>query len=352
MNLRRALWTVAFAACSRGGPMAPEPMPTDASPPAVERVDGVAKPATDAMPTSTGCMDDSRHLPPEVYATPEAGETPYLEVLHRASKSIHVEIYLLGSGGILDSLIEKAKAGIEVKLILDKSEIRTNQKYADLLTAAGAQVEWSDPRFTFLHAKFFVVDGSEAIISTGNFSTKYSILLERNFVAHLAEPQDIADLVALFDADWLRAATALPCTRLLIAPTNARQRLLDLIRSATTTIAIESMQFSDGDIRAAVAERLHAGVTVRALLANATWIGANTDAAKFLGQLGIPVKSIPHLHAKALVIDGKRAYLGSENFSYNSLKNNREVGLIVVEPSSVQPLLDTFEKDWASAASF
>jgi len=294
---------------------------------------------------------DPRTVAADVFATPEAGEQPYVDALSAAQSSIHVEIYLMGTGAILDTLQAKAMAGLDVRLLLDTSEQPTNQKYADQLTAAGAQILWSDPKFTYQHAKFFVVDGKEAVVSTGNFSRDYSILLERNFVARLRDPADVADLAAIFDADWARMTPDLSCTRMVVSPVNARPRILDLIDSATTTLTIESMQLADTDVRAAIAARKQAGVVIRAMIAQPSWVSANTEAAAYLHGLGIEVRTIPHLHTKALVADGARAYLGSENLSYTSLSKNREAGLVTLDAASVAPVTATFEKDWAAGTA-
>jgi phosphatidylserine/phosphatidylglycerophosphate/cardiolipin synthase-like enzyme len=202
-----------------------------------------------------------------------------------------------------------------------------------------------------MHAKLIVVDEAEAVISTGNYSV-YQMRQERNFVAHDDDPQDIADLVALFDADWERSPPDLSCTRLLVSPVNARQRILALIRGASRSLLVESMQFADKDVRGAVAARKQAGVEVRVLLADPSWIDANQDAATFLAGQGIEARWLAHLHVKAIVVDGLRAYTGSENLSYTSLSKNREVGLIFADHGAVQPMVDTFEKDWALATPF
>ena len=52
---------------------------------------------------------------------------------------------------------------------------------------------------------------------------------------------------------------------------------------------------------------------------------------------------------KAIVVDGTRAYFGSENLSSTSLSKNREVGLIATEPDVLKLMAETFEKDWAAA---
>jgi phosphatidylserine/phosphatidylglycerophosphate/cardiolipin synthase-like enzyme len=295
---------------------------------------------------------DPRPIPVEVAATPEAGEAPYLAALTSAQHSIDVEIYLMGYGGILDTLKAKAAAGVKVRAILDLSKMSTNQKYYDMLVAAGAEVKWSSPSFTYQHTKMLVVDKTIAVISTGNFSKSYSIDLERNFVATDRDPADLADLVSLFEADWTGQPAQMSCTRMVISPINSRSRILDLINSATQTLDIESMQFADYKVRDAVKARIEAGVQVRALIADVGFVDANAAAADYLKGLGVTVKWIPHLHTKVLVADGVRAYLGSENLSQTSLDKNREVGLIVTDDSSISPLRTTFETDWAAGTAF
>jgi phosphatidylserine/phosphatidylglycerophosphate/cardiolipin synthase-like enzyme len=204
-----------------------------------------------------------------------------------------------------------------------------------------------------MHAKVILADEQEAIVSTGNYSL-WQLQQERNFGARLSDPLDLATLSALFDADWDRQSPDLSCTRLLIAPLNARDRLLSLIDSAQKTLDIESMQFADTDVRNRVAARKRAGVNVRVILADPGWIDTNKDAAAFLSAHGIPARYLvsPSVHVKAMVVDGTRAFLGSENLSWTSLTKNREVGLIDTEPGNVQGMSATFAQDWAAGKTF
>ena len=308
-----------------------------------------------ALPPGSDVCDPMtpRSVVEKVFATPDAGEQPYLEVLTTAQSSVKVLIYLMGYGGILDTLVAKAKAGIKVSVILDVGQT-ANQKYADMLTAAGAEVHWSDPVFPYMHAKTLIVDDRAAVSSTGNYSKSLSILKERNFVAQINDLNDVADLVELFQADWEKRAPNLGCTRLLVSPLNSRERVLNLIDSAQHTLVMETMQFADDDVRAHVQARKTAGVDVRVLLAAPSWITANTEASMFLKNLGIATRwmSTPGVHVKAFVVDGQTAYMGSENFSYTSLSKNREVGIIALDGAAVQTISKTFEADWATATPF
>jgi len=306
----------------------------------------------DAAPLADFCnATDPRATPVTIVATPEAGEQPYIDALTQAQSKIRIEIYEMGYGAILDQLTAKLAAGVAVEIIFDQAQKSVNQKYYDQLAAAGAQVKWSDPAFTYQHSKFIVVDDTTAILSTGNFSKTYSILLERNFVATDHDPADLADLIALFDADWQGVAPAMACTRLVVSPINARPRILDVIAGATSTLTIESMQFADTAVRQAVAARVAAGVDVRVMLADTGWGSSNTTAVAFLKTAGLAPRSIPHLHTKVIVADGKTAYLGSENLSQTSLDHNREVGLVVTDAASIAPLATTFETDWAAGSA-
>jgi phosphatidylserine/phosphatidylglycerophosphate/cardiolipin synthase-like enzyme len=294
-----------------------------------------------------------RSTAPDVSVLPDQGEPPQVNVLAKAQHDIRMMIYQMGYGGILDTIKAKAGAGVQVRVIMDVGQT-SNQKYFTEMQAAGIDVRWSDPKFPYMHAKFFVVDGAEAVVSTGNYSLKYSIESERNFTAHLTDVQDVYDLTALFDADWDKRDPDLSCTRLVVSPVNSRQRVLDLLKSAQKTLEIESMQFADTDVRNAVAGRAQAGVQVRVMLADPSWITANAAAATFLQGYNVPVKymSRPGVHVKAFVVDGTAAYMGSENFSYTSLTKNREVGVFLNDAASLQPIRDTFEKDFAGGISF
>jgi phosphatidylserine/phosphatidylglycerophosphate/cardiolipin synthase-like enzyme len=52
-------------------------------------------------------------------------------------------------------------------------------------------------------------------------------------------------------------------------------------------------------------------------------------------------------HAKYFIVDGREAYLGSQNFDWRSLEHIQELGLRVRVPEVVRALQDVFETDWA-----
>ncbi len=319
-------------------------------------VDGSS--TADAAPQplpNTACEALSpRSAPLELHTFPDDGEAPYVDALASAKKSIRVMVYMMGFGGILDTLVAQARAGVAVQVILDGNEKRsTNQKYFDALSAAGATVHWSDPKFSYMHAKVLVVDDAISVISTGNYSKSF-LLKERNYAVTDRDPEDVRTLAALFDADFAQREPDLSCTRLLVSPVNAKERLVALVKGAQREILVESMQYAYKEVQDAIAERQRAGVSVRVILADPSWIDANAAAGAALVAAGIPARQTaePTIHVKAITVDGKRAYLGSENLSFTSLSKNREIGVVTEDAALVAKMNATFERDWAIAAPF
>lgn len=312
---------------------------------------GSPPPPVDAGP---GCSELSpRGVPAVVSVWPDAGDKPLVDVISGATKSLRIMIYELATGGPLTAILAKARGGVDVKVILDKGQDANGYIFNQLQTA-GAKVQYNDPKFQFMHAKTVVADDKVAFISSGNFGG-HSIGELRDFCARVEEPKDVAVLVSVFDADWVQQTPNLSCTRLLFSPVNARARLLNLIKSAKKSLVIESMQFQDTQVRQEVVKRKQAGVDVRFIGASAGWIDANAEAAQFLAANGIPAKWISGCHAKAIVVDGTTAYIGSENLSWTSLEKNREAGLFLTtggDAAGVKLVNDTLEADWARGRNY
>jgi len=108
-----------------------------------------------------------------------------------------------------------------------------------------------------------------------------------------------------------------------------------------------------------VIERLEAagrrGVKIRFLL-DVKGI-ALSDAATVERLRAIPNLQLRHIdfakrsangivHAKYLVVDGKSAFIGSQNFDWRAFSHIFETGLLVTEPRTVRQVLAVFEQDW------
>jgi phosphatidylserine/phosphatidylglycerophosphate/cardiolipin synthase-like enzyme len=54
------------------------------------------------------------------------------------------------------------------------------------------------------------------------------------------------------------------------------------------------------------------------------------------------------LHVRAIIRDGKRAFVGSQSLRKLELEKRREVGIIVQDPKVIKQMTTIFEEDWAT----
>jgi phosphatidylserine/phosphatidylglycerophosphate/cardiolipin synthase-like enzyme len=75
----------------------------------------------------------------------------------------------------------------------------------------------------------------------------------------------------------------------------------------------------------------------------------NASGISTIKSGGAQVEEDPQLimHAKMMVADGNVAYVGSENFSSNSLDSNRELGIVFSDQQIISTLQSTFQQDWS-----
>ncbi|MBI2897575.1 MAG: hypothetical protein HYY06_28715 [Deltaproteobacteria bacterium] len=299
---------------------------------------------------------DPRAVEVTVNAQPDTGPGPLVDLVRSARASIDLSVYLIGTNNdVYDALVEKA-AEVDVRVIVDGRS--TRQRTLDALVRAGARARTQPEEFVyvrygpFYHPKFAVVDRQRAWVSTSNLLEPY-MSSERNFDAFDDDPEDVADLQEIFDADWEDRSPDVDCTRLVVSPDNSRERILAFIDGAASSLLVESMQLADRRVREHLAARAAEGVEVRVILANACWIWDNIDAATFLAGAGISARWMSEYdaHVKMMVADGRTAYLGSVNMSRNSIDRNREVGLILDDPPALEVMATTFEHDWSVAGA-
>jgi cardiolipin synthase len=78
-----------------------------------------------------------------------------------------------------------------------------------------------------------------------------------------------------------------------------------------------------------------------------------SDPSLDLSRIGraVQVKEDPglYMHAKMMLVDGQRAFVGSENISTASLERNRELGILVSDQKVLSTLQQTFQLDWSDS---
>jgi phosphatidylserine/phosphatidylglycerophosphate/cardiolipin synthase-like enzyme len=279
---------------------------------------------------------------------PDAGKAAVLDLLAAARRSIWGELYLLTDADAIAALVGRARAGVDVRVLLEPAPYQAetaNQAAFAQLAAAGADVRWTTARFTYTHAKVFTIDHAALAVLTLNL-TGSGLTANREYAAVDTDPTDVAAMDAIFTADQLGIATQAPAGRLVTSPESSRAALLDLFDGARLSLAVETEELADPEAVNALLAARSRGVAV-----TLAWPGSAGPAPfASLAAAGATVRAVnaPAIHGKVVVADGRSIYLGSANLSATSLDANREVGLRLDDPGLAARIGATVTADAAT----
>lgn len=295
--------------------------------------------------TLSACLGPARPATVALQVLPEAGAQPLLRALDGATRSIDLEVYLLAHPEVITALRAARARGARVRVLLEERPFGTAtnvETYAEL-QRGGVEVRWTDPALRYSHAKLLLVDGTQAWVMTANL-TRAAFASNREYLALLTDPTDVAELGALFEADWARMPHAPRSHTLVAAPHNARERIAALISSAQSSLDVAAEELVDAAAIRPLGEAAARGVTVRVLMSGEpTDSSAAGRAALVRAGVGVRLLAKPYIHAKLILADDTRLYVGSVNLSARSLDRNREVGVLLSSRPVLELAKSTFE---------
>ena len=111
----------------------------------------------------------------ETYVSPDDDcRAPILAAIAGATTSIRVADYTMNWTDFAAALIAKHQAGVDVRLVLDRSEAGVHTEEAVLASLRGAGVPLvigTSQKHQIMHLKLIVVDGATVVSGSYNFST-------------------------------------------------------------------------------------------------------------------------------------------------------------------------------------
>jgi cardiolipin synthase A/B len=308
---------------------------------------------------------------------PQDGRTLYFQAIDAAKKDIRIEICVLEDPQILQRVQAALARGVNVRAIVDRGKYAAlsseQQNLAMYLTGAGGQLHLSNPVFPRSFPKIILID-SKLFVYGSACLDETTFLQYRDFATADTDARILNQLKNLFENDWAYSAevgqpppTFNPTSPidkgdLLISPINSANKLVRLYQGAQRTLNVYTELLGNLNLESELFAAVNRGVRVR-LIAPVQVNGASaevqqlqTDALKALAAAGVEVHvsgpnesaSLPYMHARAAVVDGKIAYLGSISLSPDSSTFNREMGLIIRQPSLVRALEAQFQSDYQS----
>ena len=145
---------------------------------------------------------------------------------------------------------------------------------------------------------------------------------------------------------------------IILAPDNAEEEIIKLLGEAKEEILVEQAyiqkDWSNGlnPFLKKLIERNESGVSVKIILnCNPSYISTtamNKETYEFLKSKGIEVKlqSNLNIHNKGLIIDGRKVLISSINWGENSVRRNREIGVIIENGEIANYFEEIFWHDW------
>lgn len=135
-----------------------------------------------------------------VVSSPGA-EAEIISLIDSAQDSVYVEVYILTSSKVVDSLISAHMRGVDVKVILEERVSgNTNSLSFSRLSGAGVDACWATEAYKLTHSKLIIVDGRKALVGSHNLSN--SALNYNRELSVLLEGNAVGSLLSIFNSDW------------------------------------------------------------------------------------------------------------------------------------------------------
>lgn len=293
---------------------------------------------------------------------PDEGPAPVREFISSAKKTLRIKQFSFTEPSLIEAVIERHKAGVEVKVMLNpqrSSGSRANDETLKQFQDAGIAAQWTNPKFYVSHEKSIVVDDTAALIATFNLCEKY-FTQTRDYGMITVKAAKIKQVIDTFEADWKHETyTPTEDSGLLWSNSNSRKLMARFIDAAEETLDVQHPKFVDATILDRLVEAQHRGVKVRVLCGGKHGISDydvldTFSSLRLLIRAGVKVHKQKNyrLHAKLLLADGKHALLGSMNIDRSAFDLRRELGTFITNEQVLKELYEVFETDWDSSKKY
>lgn len=327
--------------------------------------------------------------------------SPLFDLLKSATKTIDVEIYEMDDPRVFAGLRSAMARGVRVRIVQEPTPMATKCKIfsglragddpkcvekknlvAEVNAKGGLYKAFSknlcgiEGKSCFQHGKLVIVDGTLALISSGNFNISNLCNLDENpeacnrdytFVTNDREVVLALEEIFTHDLDGTNrdlenVLTKKLMDKITVSPISL-PRLIDFIGSAKTSIQVQNQYLHEPQINEALIRAAKRGVKVEATVSSlcyfdkpkpyaherAITIYSSFDEAgissRFFTRL-IPIRGKSgYLHSKAFIIDDTRAWIGSMNGSKEAATMNREYGIFFDKPEWVKKLSTIMSAD-------
>ena len=320
--------------------------------------------------------DDSKYM---LFDDPLQFYQSMLNDIKQARQYVYLQFYKYGNDSMgarfRDVLIQKAREGLDVKVLIDSWGTSVSKSYFVELERLGGEVRFFT-KIKFVidfftrnhrrnHRKFMVIDDRISYIGSANIND-YNISW-RELMLRLDDGvatcfKKVFDLdFSIYNTYFFERNAYIRLLRhgnfevIRDVPSIAKKRIskkyTELIKKARRRIVIETPYFLPGYIlRKALIDAAISGVEVIVIIPRHSDVGLiDLLRNRYLGPLSLSnIKfryyTPTNLHAKAMLIDDEIFAIGSPNFDYRSFRYMHEIIIVGDEPVIAKQLKSHIDK--------
>lgn len=320
-----------------------------------------------------------------------------LDAIHHAQKSVNFQAYIVYSDSVgrafRDALCERARAGVEVRVLLDGvgSGWKLDNSDVKMLREAGCKFTYYHPLFSWRidrtnrrsHRRVLVVDGKIGFTGAVGFAEQWSGHAQdpkhwRDMQARVEGPL-VAELQNAFEAHWIKTfgetlsgagqfpanpsvgnlhAQTIASYSFSMAPIPVAQAVAFAAAEKRIWITNAYCTPTDDQVELLV-KAVKRKVDVRLILPgknNDQPLTKSAGRAAYGRMLEGGVRIFEYeptmIHTKSMVIDGRFSLFGSSNFDARSAEINEELDLAIYDEGFGRQMETIFEKDLAQSKEY
>lgn len=294
-------------------------------------------------------------------------ENELVRFIDSAESSIEVCVFELNLQSVVDKLVEKHAAGVDVRIIIDADY----QGEPELRSLFKNEVPFKvDPRSAFMHNKFVVVDekrvwtGSYNFTSNGTHKNDNNVLaidselLAENYLTEFNEMWEHGKGIFSKNEGFGPKSSPLTPNNIIsfetvelenyFAPEDkVMQKILRELGRAKVSIHVMAFSFTSEEMSSLIKMKKRNGLGVKVLFHGSN---AKTEYSRLkdMEEVGAEVY-LSHnrrgvMHNKVIIIDRSTVITGSFNFSKNADKSNDENLLIIRSPELAAVYEEEFQR--------
>lgn len=261
----------------------------------------------------------------------------------RSSDYLYIWMYNITHRDTLTLMKKLAQHNVQLRFILEDKKYIQDLNSKDIGALGwGIQVKNDSLLWTnYVHAKWFI-SSDYFIIQTANL-TNGGFNSSREYYFISENKQILDSLKIIYDKDWIgqKISPSDIHPNLLICPIDCRVKIQDLLSNANHSVLLQNQYLQDKKITDILKNKIDNGLDVKITIPD------NLDNRKNTIWYGSGIKFVwsPYIHAKMILIDDIYLILSSINISSNSMDNNRELGIIIMDREIIEQFKKVFYID-------